>query len=85
MDQARPALLDPTDPTVIARWYVPLGTYDVFAFYQDRLPGADFPIEGVYPGEGVGIIRVHDGARLLQVSLTGDLDETDLVLRTDQP
>jgi hypothetical protein len=33
----------------------------------------------------VGIIRFHDGARLLQVSLTGDLDETDLVLRTDQP
>ena len=85
MDEARPALLDPTDATVIARWYVPLGTYDVFAFYQDRLPAADFPIEGVYPGEGVGIIRFHDGARLLQVSLTGDLDETDLVLRTDQP
>lgn len=85
MDEAEPALLDPAQPSMIAHWFVPLGSYDVFAFYSDELPRAGFPIEGLYPGEGVGIIRFHAGSQILQVLLTGDLEQTDLILRTDLP
>ena len=57
----------------------------MFSFYTDELPRAGYPIEGLYPGEGVGIIRFDEGSQILQVYLTGDLEQTDLILRTDVP
>jgi hypothetical protein len=84
-DGAEEALVDPTDATLIGHWFVPVGGYEVFSFYTDELPRAGYPIEGLYPGEGVGIIRFDEGSQILQVYLTGDLEQTDLILRTDVP
>lgn len=82
---AEPALLDPDDPTMIGHWFVPTMGYNVYNFYVDALPGAGFPIEGLYPGDIVAIIRFHEASQILQVHLAGDLEQTDLILRTDVP
>lgn len=82
---AEPALLEPDDPTMIGHWYVPTMGFDIYNFYVDALPRAGFPIEGLYPGDSVAIIRFHEASQILQVYLTGDLEQTDLILRTDVP
>ena len=82
---AEPALLDPDDPTMIGHWFVPTMGYNVYNFYVDELPGAGFPIEGRYPGDNAAIIRFHEASQILQVYLSGDLEQTDLILRTDVP
>jgi hypothetical protein len=82
---AEPALLDPADPTIIGRWYVPSPGFDVYNFYVEELPRAGYPIEGLYPGDAGAIIRFHEGEQIVQVYMQGDLDGTDLVLRADVP
>lgn len=82
---AEPALLDPDDPTMIGHWFVPTMGYNVYNFYVDALPAAGFPIEGQYPGDIAAIIRFHEASQILQVYLSGDLEQTDLILRTDVP
>lgn len=82
---AEAALVDPDDPTMIGHWFVPTGGYDIYNFYRDELPRAGYPIEGLYPGDIVAIIRFDEGSQILQVYLTGDLEQTDLILRTDLP
>lgn len=84
-DGAEPALIEPDDQTTIGHWYVPQYGYDLYNFYVDQLPRAGYPIEGVYPGETVAIIRFDAGDQILQVYMTGSREETDLVLRTDVP
>lgn len=85
MDEAEPAQLDPDDPGMIGHWYVPLAGHEVYAFYESALPLAGFQVIGLYPGDIGAIIRFDDGTRILQVYMTGDLEQTDLILRTDQP
>ena len=85
MDEAEPAQLDPDDPGMIGHWYVPLAGHEVYAFYESALPLAGFRVIGLYPGDIGAIIRFDDGTRILQVYMTGDLEQTDLILRTDQP
>ena len=85
MDDAEAALLDPDDPGMMGHWYVPLAGHEVYAFYESGLPLAGFRVIGLYPGDIGAIIRFDDGTRILQVYMTGDLEQTDLILRTDQP
>ncbi|MEO8510774.1 MAG: hypothetical protein ABI534_05980 [Chloroflexota bacterium] len=82
---AEPALLAPDDPTMIGHWFVPTMGFNVYNFYVDALPRAGFAIEGLYPGDIGAIIRFHEASQILQVYLTGDLEQTDLILRTDVP
>lgn len=82
---AEPALVDPDDPTIIGHWYVPLHGSEVYNFYGDELPRAGYPIEGLYPGGGVALIRFDEGSQILQVMMLGDLIQTDLYLQTDVP
>lgn len=84
-ERAEPALLDPADPTIIGHWFVPTRGYDIYNFYRDALPRAGYPIEGLYPGDIAAIIRFDEGSQILQVYLSGDLEQTDLILRTDVP
>jgi hypothetical protein len=77
-----------SDPGLIASWTATTSGPRVYQFYVSALPAAGYPIEGLYPGGSVAIIRCRapDGA-IWQVVITGDAvgAGTHIELRLDRP
>jgi hypothetical protein len=77
-----------SDPGLIASWTTTTSGPRAYEFYISALPPAGYPIEGLYPGGAVAIIRCRapDGA-IWQVVITGDLVAvaTRIELRLDRP
>jgi hypothetical protein len=75
-------------PDLIAGWTTGAAGPRVYDFYMSSLPAAGYPIEGLYPGGSVAIIRCRapDGA-IWQVVITGDEASlgTHIQLRLDRP
>ena len=75
------------DPGLIAVWtadQVGIGVYD---FYVDALPAAGYPIDGLFPGDWLAVVRfVGPGGALWQLVLASDdLVTTRIEVRLDRP
>jgi hypothetical protein len=77
-----------SDPGLIASWTTRTSGPRVYQFYVSALPAAGYPIEGLYPGGAVAIIRCRaPGGAIWQVVITGDPVSlgTRIELRLDRP
>jgi hypothetical protein len=76
------------DPGLITSWTTTTSGPRVYRFYVSALPPAGYPIEGLYPGGAVAIIRCRAaGGAIWQVVITGDPVGvgTRIELRLDRP
>jgi hypothetical protein len=76
----------PEDPSVVARWTVPVVGSAAYDFYLQALPGAGFSIVGSYPSERAALIRFRDrSGRTWQVLAELLGDRTQITVQTDRP
>ena len=75
------------DPGLIGMWSTDQFGSVAYDFYAGALPAAGYPIVGLYPGEGVGIIRfrVADGAIWQMVVHSALGGGFDIEIRLDRP
>jgi len=85
MPGASPLAL-PADPSVIARWSVPILGSGPYGFYLDALPAAGYPIVGRYPTERAALIRFEPRPGLVWQLLIEEADgATRLTVQADRP
>ena len=79
--------LPDNDPGLIGMWSTDQFGSVAYDFYAGALPAAGYPIVGLYPGEGVGIIRfrVADGAIWQMVVHSALGGGFDIEIRLDRP
>ena len=84
---AVPSAMANDDPGLIALWSTQRQGSAAYDFYVAALPGAGYPIVGLYPGGDVAAIRfrVPDGAIWQMVARGGTGATTAIEIRLDRP
>ena len=83
---AVPMTMADDDPGLIGLWSSDQPGSAAYDFYVSALPGAGYPIVGLYPGGDVALIRFRSGDATWQMVAHGEASGTEAIeVRLDRP